>query len=240
MTTLSKRMMALADQVSACAVFADIGTDHGFLPIYLVQQNRIQKAIAMDVKEGPLSRAKEHVQKEGLEDKIELRLSDGLEKLEPGEANAIMISGMGGPLMERILSKGQSVATEVEELILQPQSEIKEFRQFLVRRGYKFLSEDIVLEEGKYYFIMKVAHLSYLRNGEGFVPTEEEEFTYGGLLIQQKNPTLYEYLSREKSMWEETYHHLLDQEESENISERMEEIKEKISLIEKTMKRMEG
>ncbi len=233
-------MKALADQVSACAVLADIGTDHGFLPIYLVENNRIKKAIAMDVKEGPLSRAKEHIKEAGLEDKIELRLSDGVEKLQPEEARCILIAGMGGPLMEKILTKGRRICERTEELILQPQSEIKEFREFLTHHGYKFLAEDIVLDEGKFYFIMKVAHEVFLREAEGYIPTKEEEFAYGGLLIQQKNQLLLTYLLREKDLWEETLSHLGEQEENEKITERMEEISHKLSVIQKAIERIES
>ena len=186
MVTLSKRMQALADQVSAGAVFADIGTDHGFLPIYLVEQKKVERAIAMDVRPGPLSRAKEHVQEAGLEAKIELRLSDGLEKLSVGEAQTILISGMGGPLMEGILIRGAAVAKEATELILQPQSEIDGFRRFLAREGYVILEEDMCLDEGKYYFLMKVVHQSKPEAREGYVPSTDIEFAYGGLLLQQR------------------------------------------------------
>ena len=231
MVTLSKRMQALADQVSAGAVFADIGTDHGFLPIYLVEQKKVERAIAMDVRPGPLSRAKEHVKEAGLEEKIELRLSDGLEKLSVGEAQTILISGMGGPLMEGILTRGAAVAKEATELILQPQSEIDGFRRFLAREGYVILEEDICFDEGKYYFLMKVVHQSKPEAREGYVPSTDVEFAYGGLLLQQRNSLLLDFLLREKALWEDTYTHLKQQIPNEKIVSRMEEISKKLELV---------
>lgn len=235
MKPLSKRMQALADQVSAGTVFSDIGTDHGFLPIYLVSNDIIKNAIAMDVRPGPLSRAKEHVAEAGLNDRIELRLSDGLEKLEMGEADSILISGMGGPLMQRILSDGKQVAHAAKELILQPQSEICEFRHFLTEEGYVFLAEDAVYDEGKYYFLMKVVHATQTSDKNVFVPKEDIEFAYGGLLIQQKNATLLEYLLKEKEIWETNLESLQKQPQGDKISARINEISEKLNLIEKTI-----
>ena len=103
---LSKRLQALADLVSQDHVLADVGCDHGYIPVFLIQNQRRPKAIAMDIGEGPLKRAQENIRSYGLEGYIETRLSDGLSKLQPGEADTILISGMGGPLMEKILTEG--------------------------------------------------------------------------------------------------------------------------------------
>lgn len=87
---ISKRLEAVAGMVTSGSFLADIGTDHGYIPIYLVEHKRIPKAIAMDVNRGPLEKAKEHILQAGLQDKIETRLSDGLEKLKPDEAESIL------------------------------------------------------------------------------------------------------------------------------------------------------
>ena len=107
---LSLRLQTIADMVTEGGVLADVGCDHGYLPVYLVLNKRITGAIAMDVGKGPLSRAKEHILAYGLEQYIETRLSDGLTALKPGEADTLVIAGMGGPLMEQILKKGSLVA----------------------------------------------------------------------------------------------------------------------------------
>ena len=103
---LDQRLLTVARLVRQGAYLADIGTDHGYVPIWLVQKGVCPSALAMDVRKGPLERAEEHVEEVGLSGKIELRLSDGLAKLKAGEADTVVIAGMGGPLMERILTDG--------------------------------------------------------------------------------------------------------------------------------------
>ena len=119
---ISRRLKTVAGLVGLDMVLADVGCDHGYIPIYLMQKRQIPKAIAMDVNEGPLLRAKEHIQEWGLEEYIETRLSDGVKALQPGEVQSIVIAGMGGPLMEKIIREGKAVFDEARELILQPQS----------------------------------------------------------------------------------------------------------------------
>ena len=126
---LSLRLSAIADLVTEGNRLVDVGCDHGYLPVYLIQQKKIPSAIAMDVRKGPLSRAQEHIRQYGLEEYIQTRLSDGLEGLKAGEGDTLVIAGMGGPLMERILTDGRSVRNSFSELILQPQSDIPHFRR---------------------------------------------------------------------------------------------------------------
>ena len=156
---LSNRMQALTDMVTPGTVITDVGCDHGFVSVYLVQKGISPRAIAMDVRSGPLEHAREHIREYGLEDRIETRLSDGLHSLKTGEAAGMICAGMGGPLMEKILTEGREQAKEFRELILQPQSEIPHFRAFLMEEGYLLLDENIIYEEGKYYFMMKVRWL---------------------------------------------------------------------------------
>ena len=156
---LSNRMQALTDMVTPGTVITDVGCDHGFVSVYLVQKGISPRVIAMDVRSGPLEHAREHIREYGLEDRIETRLSDGLHSLKTGEAAGMICAGMGGPLMEKILTEGREQAKEFRELILQPQSEIPHFRAFLMEEGYLLLDENIIYEEGKYYFMMKVRWL---------------------------------------------------------------------------------
>ena len=112
MVKLSNRLSAVASFVTDGNVLADVGTDHGYIPIYLLQEKRIKKAIAMDINAGPLQRAKEHIALYGLKDYIETRLSDGVEALMPGEADTILIAGMGGGLVMHILEDGRARTLE--------------------------------------------------------------------------------------------------------------------------------
>ena len=109
---LSLRLSAIADMVTDGNRLVDVGCDHGYLPVYLVQEmGKIPAAIAMDVRTGPLSRAQEHIRQYGLEEYIKTRLSNGLGALEAGEGDTLVIAGMGGPLMERILTDGSICAS---------------------------------------------------------------------------------------------------------------------------------
>ena len=121
MNRLSERLLHIAEQVHAGQTLADVGCDHGYLPIRLVQEGRMQRGMAMDINEGPLQRALEHIEREALGAYIQTRQSDGLEKLCPGEADAVIIAGMGGNLTIDILTRGEAIVHELEQLILEPQ-----------------------------------------------------------------------------------------------------------------------
>ena len=161
---LSLRLSAIADLVTEGNRLVDVGCDHGYLPVYLIQQKKIPSAIAMDVRKGPLSRAQEHIQQYGLEEYIQTRLSDGLEGLKAGEGDTLVIAGMGGPLMERILTDGRSVRDSFSELILQPQSDIPHFRRFIQSEGWEITEEKMVEEDGKFYPMMRVVYGACLKN----------------------------------------------------------------------------
>lgn len=155
MISLSDRLRTAAGMVTPGNKVVDVGCDHGFVSIYLVQQGISPRCLAMDVRTGPLSAAGEHVAQCGLQAYIETRLSDGLKAYEAGEAKTMICCGMGGPLMAKIISDSYEKTRKLSELILQPQSEIPEFRVFLRENGYLIVKEDMVYEEGKYYFLIK-------------------------------------------------------------------------------------
>lgn len=188
---LSKRLQMVAAQVLSGGVLADIGCDHGFTSIYLVSSGQVGKAIAMDVREGPLERAASHVADSGLQEQIELRLSDGTDQLQPGEADTILISGMGGALMEQILRAHPEVTKTAQELVLSPQSEVYRIRTCLHEMGFRIAREDMVQDMGKYYVVLRA------------VPGTEHysqavEYTYGRDLIQQKHPVFRQYMQAER------------------------------------------
>ena len=152
---LSKRLLTVANMVTKGSVVADIGTDHGYLPIYLVQNSISEHVIAMDVNKGPLNKASLNIRQLHLEDKIDTRLSDGLNILKRNEANTVTICGMGGKLIAKILESGKDKISPDNELILSPQSEIQQFREYLLQSGYRIVKEDMILDEGKFYVIIK-------------------------------------------------------------------------------------
>lgn len=193
---LSQRMQMVADMVSRGNVLADIGCDHGFVSIYLLENGICPKVIAMDVNEGPLLRAKEHIKERGLSAYIDVRLSDGMEKLLLKEADSILIAGMGGRLVIKIISDCMEKARALKEIILQPQSEIHLVRQFLTEAGFHILKEDMIKDNGKYYPAMRVAW-----QPEKVQTLSEAELWYGPLLLKEKHPVLREYLENEKAKY---------------------------------------
>lgn len=188
---LSKRLLAVASMVTEGNRVADVGCDHGYIPIYLIQQKRIPCAIAMDIRKGPLSRAEAHIQESGLQGYIQTRLSDGVQALKKDEADTLIIAGMGGGLVQKILEEGRDVLLNISELILQPQSEIRQVRFWLMEHGYAIVKETMVFEDGKYYPMIKAIHgkMEY---------TEEVFCKYGKELLLQKDPVLRNYLEKEK------------------------------------------
>ena len=148
-----------------------------FTIIYLVMNQLASAGIAMDVADGPLMRAKEHIHQYGLDNRIALRKSDGLQQLVEGEADTILISGIGGALMERILREFPHVTQSAKELVLSPQSEIYKVRHALHDLGFVIAQEEMVFDQGKYYTIIRCE-----RGSEHYFT--EEEYIYGGYLMR--------------------------------------------------------
>ncbi|HJB89108.1 MAG TPA: class I SAM-dependent methyltransferase [Candidatus Blautia excrementigallinarum] len=194
---LSLRLSAIAELVTEGNRLVDVGCDHGYLPVYLVEKKKIPGAVAADVGKGPLSRAEEHIRQSGLETYIETRLSNGLQEIKKGEGDTLVIAGMGGPLMERILSEGRRTLAGFQELILQPQSDVPHVRRYLFMNGFRITEERVVLEDGKFYFIVKAIPAAGNNSRIPEVPWTEEEFLFGKFLLENRNPILKKYLQRE-------------------------------------------
>ena len=232
MMELSKRLQAVADMVTPGMRLADVGTDHAYIPIYLVEQHVIPEAIAMDINRGPLERAKEHIREYGFENKIKTRLSDGLQKLEAGEADAMIAAGMGGALVIKILEDRSEVAKRLKELILQPQSELGKVRRYLLDHGYQIIEENMILEDGKYYPMMKVLPC---QEEEAPIYTSEE-LEYGRCLLQNANPVLKQYLEREIQLNEGIIESLHVQQ-TERAKCRQDEMRQKNMEIRKVLEK---
>lgn len=212
---LSERLRTVAGMVTVGNAVCDVGCDHGFVPIYLVQQGISPKVIAMDLREGPLRAAREHVAAYGLEGQIVTRLSDGLHNYEKNEADTLICAGMGGGLMMRILAADREKTDSFRELILQPQSEVEKFRRFLRESGYRILDEEMLREDGKFYQAIRAASAG---NGEcGKEARMDEKLCklqdrYGPVLLQKKTPVFLAFLEREAALYEEILENLRKQE----------------------------
>jgi tRNA (adenine22-N1)-methyltransferase len=232
---ISKRLEAVASLVSSGCKVADIGTDHAYIPIELVSSKRIPCAIAMDVNKGPLERAVEHIRQYGLEVQIETRLSDGLAALRSGEAESIVIAGMGGPLTVRILQDGEEKLSGCRELILQPQSELGQVRSYIEQKGWTISQEEMVLEDGKYYPMMKVL-TDEDRKHPAMTATQ---LRYGPLLLQNHHPVLHEFLKKEQKVKKQILQSLSGQD-TEAARVRRQEVQEDLSMIEEALSGFEN
>lgn len=205
-------MTALAAMVTPGSRLADVGCDHAYIPIALCGEGRIPSALAMDVKSGPLIRAQEHIKASGWDDRIETRMSDGIEALQEDEADTVMIAGMGGLLIKRILTE-HAIPASVTELILAPQSEVSDVRSCIRELGFSITDEDMVLEDGKYYPIIKALRgqekgtdspANDLPEPESLDSDEasrrEMEDAFGPILLKRHHPVLHRWLEKERDV----------------------------------------
>lgn len=220
---VSNRLKLVASFVSGEGTVADIGTDHGYIPIYLVKHHIANGVIAMDVVDGPLERARKHIKQHKLEDRITVRKSNGLQKLEKGEAHTVVIAGMGGGLVIKILQERMDIAKTVKEFVLSPQSEIPQVRRFLQENGFSIEKEQMIKEDGKYYVVMRVVL------GKGNYYTNID-FEFGKYLIENKDKTFIEYLEKEEEK-KRLVIEKLKTLSSENSKKRIEEISKQLEWI---------
>ena len=232
---LSDRLTAIAEMVTEGNRLVDVGCDHGYLPVYLMLQHKIPGAIATDVGKGPLTRAQEHIAQYHMEAYIETRLCNGLSEIRSGEGDTLVIAGMGGPLMERILSEGRHALPGFQELILQPQSDIPHFRRFVMQNGYQIIQEEMILEDGKFYPIMKAVPYE----GERPAVWGREEEMFGRLLLERKHPVLKLYLERELRIRSEISAQL-ESASGDAVKKRRMEVEEEKQLILTALKRYES
>lgn len=214
---LSKRLESVSNMLSNGKIVADIGTDHGYIPIHLIQTEKCKKVFAMDVNKGPYEKAKLHIAGYGLSDQITTRLSNGMKELNDGEVNAIIIAGMGGGLVIKILDQDRRLWSQIDEFVLQPQSEIHKVRKFIQENGFIITDEDMVLEDGKYYPIMKV-----IKGNDREL--SESELYYGRLLIKEKNTVLKDFLDKEVTLKEQIINKLEEQILSVNTATSIDQV----------------
>ena len=153
---LSPRLQLLADWVPAGARVADVGTDHAFLPVWLVIHGKVASAIASDLREGPLARGAETAKEHGVADRVEMRLCNGLAGIAPEETDVVIIAGMGGENIAQILAAAPWTADGAHTLLLQPMSKMEVLREFLANNGYEIVREQLVMDRGTVYPVMEV------------------------------------------------------------------------------------
>lgn len=229
---LSDRLQAVASFVTPGLRVADIGTDHGYIPIYLTEQGIIPYAIAMDINKGPILRAQENIKENGLEKLIETRLSNGFDKLEPGEADCAVIAGMGGELITNILNNGRNVVDGLKELVLSPHSEVWLVRKYLHNNDFKIIDEKMIIDEGKFYTIIKVV------KGKDEIYSEED-YMYGKILIEKKDEVLMKYICKEYNKVEKIFENIR-KNGTDNTKSRISELEKEKEMLTNVINKLEN
>ena len=202
---LSKRLQAIRAFIEPNERLADIGTDHAFLPIDLVQRGIIKFAVASDIGAGPVAIAKQNVADAGLTDQISVRQADGLAGIHPADAiSTIVIAGMGGQLITNILEAGQPQLDGTETLVLAPNRHQYDVRLWLDKHGYGIIGEQIIEDEGHIYEMMAAGKT------RPDVPYSEADLRVGPILRRQKSPTFMKKMHREAEKTEAVLEGLAD------------------------------
>lgn len=224
---LSERLKQVGSYVEKNARLADIGSDHAYLPCYLAKQRQIEFAIAGEVVKGPFQSAERQVRNEGLTDRIEVRMGDGLDVIRAeDEISTITIAGMGGPLIAKILERGKKKASLASRLILQPNVHAWSIRAWAEQNGWQLIEEQILEENQKIYEILVLE--------KGQMRLSEAERLLGPLLIKQKSETFQKKWMREKQEWERILENL-PQDERLEIAEKKLELRTKIQMVQEVL-----
>ncbi|MBF8981982.1 SAM-dependent methyltransferase [Lutibacter sp. B2] len=225
---LTPRLLKVSEFVKNGEMVADVGTDHAYIAVYLVENEISKKVIATDVNEGPLNSANKNIKLYGFENNIETRLGNGLEKIKPNEVDTVIIAGMGGLLIRDILLGYPNVTKSIDKFVLQPMVAQDELREWLVNNGFCIVDEALVREEHRIYEIMVV------KKGKQEV-NDNIYFEIGQKLIENKDPLLEEYIQMKINKYQKIMDNLLNQT-TENAKRKLEECKEHIKKLEEVKK----
>ena len=202
---LSKRLEQVATMIPPCQTVADVGTDHGFLAVALIEKEIAGRVIAIDVNHGPLESAKRFVKERRLEDHIECRLGDGLAVTTTGEIDCAVICGMGGELMQHIISVGPEL---LQTYVVQPQSHREELKKFLVAQGYGITDEQC-LQEGKQYYDIWVVERG-VTSVYNSLSSDSILWEYGAILQEHRSPIWVHHIQRRIETLESIASHMRD------------------------------
>lgn len=221
---LSERLNFIIKNIENTSVLADIGTDHGYIPLHAIRNGICSKAIAIDINKDPLDKARLNAILEGMGDELEFRLGDGLKALEKDEVEVTVIAGMGGNLIRDILEAQIEKVNSMKYLILQPAQNPEVLREYLYTNNYEILHEDLCLDENIYYELFKVRR----KEGEA-TNLDSIYYEVSPKLLMQKHPLMKEYLISKVKNYEKINSFIT--ESTINANERRKSIQEKIEVI---------
>lgn len=225
---MTPRLLTVAELVKKSTSVADVGTDHAYVPVYLILTHKCEKALAVDINRGPLMRAEDNIKKFSLEEKITTRLSDGLKNISDNEADTVIIAGMGGILINNIIENDKDRLTSVKRFILQPMTAVEETRRYLAENGFLIEDERLAKENDKIYTIISAV--------PGKMNIEKEIYFYiGKALIENKDEFLPELLDGKIYEYEKAVNSIKNTENSE-AKKRAEYFKDLLSELKEIKK----
>jgi tRNA (adenine22-N1)-methyltransferase len=230
---LTSRLEKIASLVTEGKKIADVGTDHGYIPVYLLKKEIIPFAVLSDVNKGPLDNGKKLVMKNNLIKKVDFKLGSGIDVLEKDEVDEVIIAGMGGMLIADILENKKSVSHHLQKLILQPMQAQSSLRQYLLENGYKIIDEVLVREDFRIYEVIVAKY-----TGKNTVVKDDIYFEVGEQLVQNRDPLLKDFVEKKIKSYTDILEHLKDID-SESIEKKKIETKAKIAKLEEIIKTIE-
>ena len=213
---LSNRLLEIIKYVPIDSIVADIGTDHGSIPAYLIKNNISKRVIASDISPGSLDKTIEFVKALNLNDKILPRLGDGLDVIKPYEVDTVIIAGMGGVLISKILDDKKEICATIENFILQPMVASKELRAYLINNGYMIVDESLAKEGKRYYEII-------LAKKGNSVIQKDIYYEIGQKLVENNHPLLKEFIVYKINIIKSIFAKL-GTDKTDNIKERYKEL----------------
>jgi tRNA (adenine22-N1)-methyltransferase len=226
------RLMTVAKYVPNNASVADIGSDHAYLPCFLVKNNGIPFAVAGEVAAGPFRSAEKNVLSEGLSQQISVRMGNGLEVIEAGEVNCITIAGMGGSLIASILEAGKEKLGLVTRLVLQPNIGADSIRKWFLENGWELIAEEILEEDGKIYEVLAA------EKGDPYKPYTENltmGLLLGPMLVKTKSAAFKKKWASEISNWQKIMQQLERATQTPETLDKKQELQTKIKLVEEAL-----
>ena len=222
---ISKRLELVASFVPQGAILLDVGSDHAYLPIELVERDQIERAIAGEVVDGPYQSAVKNVEAHGLNEKIQVRLANGLAAFEEADqVSVITIAGMGGRLIATILEEGLDKLANVERLILQPNNREDDLRIWLQEHGFQIVAESILEEAGKFYEILVVE--------AGQMNLSASDVRFGPFLSKEISPVFVQKWQKEAAKLEFALDQIPEKnrEERQVLAHKIQAIKEELHV----------
>ena len=225
---LTPRLQAIAELIPPGSVVADIGTDHAYLPVYLLLEQICNRAVAADLRKAPLKQAQETIDAFNCHQKIDLRLGSGLHILkDDDQVDTVVIAGLGGETIAKILTEGREKLDSVERIILQPMSEAAFLRLFLAENGFAIIHETLAME-GKHLYEIIVSKVGKEEEKDPF------RLSLGPRLLETR-PPLFTHLLREKIRKLRVVYRSLQRAKKEDVSSKLQEIKKQLSCLEEVL-----